>query len=250
MKKLIVIGVLCLFSFSAQAQNAASGKSRDSLIQKNHISAGPFPIAFGKIQIEYERAINKNMTVGLELGNKFSSGIFKVSGINTPLIITNDFNFKGIELQPEYRWYLQRTNRAYTGFYTGAYYRLRSYKDQINGIYASETAGNQRIDMAAKISSHTLGLELGYKLPIKSHFYVDFLIAGPGVSFNKIALENNNTHLAETFYNDVAAALKNKYEILNGISPNMKFNGNGNTTRSAKFELPAFNYGIKAGYSF
>ena len=64
------------------------------------------------------------MTVGLSAGAKFSSGIFKISGFDSDRIKTDDFSYKGIKFIPEYRWYLQKTERSYTGFYVGAYYKF------------------------------------------------------------------------------------------------------------------------------
>ncbi len=92
--------------------------------QKNQISINPANLAFGTFQVQYERGINKDMTVGLSAGAKFSSGIFKISGFDSDRIKTDDFSYKGIKFIPEYRWYLQKTERSYTGFYVGAYYKF------------------------------------------------------------------------------------------------------------------------------
>jgi hypothetical protein len=249
MKKSLIALIMLNVSCLAYSQNDSSMHIDD----KNSIGFSPFALAFGKLQVNYERGINKNMSLGLSVGAKFSSGVFKVSGLDNSKIATDDFNLKGIELLPEYRWYVQKdVKRSYTGFFVGAYYRLRSYKDEIQGIYYSSDVLNpeQKINMETKIQSHAVGLEVGYKLPIRDHLYIDFLIAGPGIGSNKVSLQNKGSELAEDFYKDLSSSLKEKYDFLNGITSDINFNKKSGTERKANITLPTFYYGIKVGYSF
>ena len=216
--------------------------------QKNHISFNPANLAFGTLQVQYERGINKDMTVGLSLGTKFSSGIFKISGFDSDRIKTDDFSYTGIKLIPEYRWYLQNTDKSYTGFYVGAYYKFQSYTDDIKGTYYSTSGETSPIDVKAKLVSNAFGLEAGYKLPIKKHFFIDFVIMGPGYSSNSLTITKNQP-LPLEFYKDAIKGLKNKYDFLGQIG-DKEFKHNGDNTSTVSFGLPAFRYGINLGYSF
>ncbi|PXW16331.1 MULTISPECIES: DUF3575 domain-containing protein [Chryseobacterium] len=219
--------------------------------QKNNVMFNPFSLAFGKIQVGYERPINSNMTLGLTIGAKMSSGVFKISGLNTNAIQTDDFNYKGIELQPEYRWYLQKNVKNYTGFFLGSYYRYRNYNNKLAIVYRPNSADDSKnYNLESGLISHTLGFEVGYKLPVYKNLFVDFIIAGPGVSFNKVTLDTSGVNIEDQFYTDLAAAIKEKYSFVNNLNPNLNFKKDGNSNRSSKIVLPAFNYGVKVGYSF
>ena len=188
------------------------------------------------------------MTVGLSAGAKFSSGIFKISGFDSDRIKTDDFSYKGIKFIPEYRWYLQKTERSYTGFYVGAYYKFQSYSDDVKGTYYSASGETSPIDVKAKLVSNAFGLEAGYKLPIKKHFFVDFVILGPGYSSNSLTITKNQP-LLPGFYKDAIKELKNKYDFLGQVG-DKEFKDNGDNSSTVNFGLPAFRYGINIGYSF
>lgn len=88
------------------------------------------------------------------------------------------------------------------------------------------------------------GLEVGYKLSVGKSFFLDFIIAGPGISFNTLELHEVNP-VSEAFYDDLTEALKD-FGVIDVIDPDFEINGNQKT----KVTLPAFRYGIKLGYSF
>ncbi len=89
--------------------------------QKNGITIDLFLPVFGTAQLQYERLITKNISLNLSVGYKFSSGVLKLKGIDRNAIKTDDFNFKGFKIIPEFRWYPQKNKVAGFGFYTGAY---------------------------------------------------------------------------------------------------------------------------------
>ena len=211
---------------------------------KNHISIDPFLPIFGTYQIQYERLLNDNMSLGVSLGFKTSSGIFEVSGIDGNRITTNDFNFKGIKLLPEFRWYLQNTAAGLFGFYVGTFTKYQNFKDDISGIYLDSNQMQNNIAINAKVRTFGFGLEVGYKLKIREHFYIDFLIAGPGITTNKIKLTEEQA-IPDEFYDDLSDALK-EYGFFEWLNPDFRINGNQDTD----IVLPAFRYGVKIGYTF
>ena len=183
------------------------------------------------------------MSLSLSVGIKTSSGIFKLKGLETDKVTTEDFNFKGIKIIPEYRWYLQ--NQGLSGFYTGAYFKYQDYTNDINGTYVDNTSENYIIDLEGKIKTIGVGSQLGYKLMVKKQFLIDFLTTGPGISFNTFELKENES-IPQGFYDDLSEAISN-YGIFDFIDSNFEIDAN---QKSETIMLPAFRYGIKIGYSF
>ena len=238
---LLVVALLTTHSMNSQL---ASGNDME---QKNHIMLNPFALIFGTVQVQYERALNDDTSLGLSVGAKTSSGIFDTPGLNTFNVVTNDLSFSGIQIAPEFRWYLQETQRSHTGFFLGAYYRYQNYKHDLIGTYTSSiTLEDTPLDIRTTVITNSVGLEVGYKLPIKKHFYIDFLIAGPGIGFNKVTIQDKQPLPLEFYAVDAALAIIEEYEALDALGTDIKFNEKGEAT----FTLPAFHYGIRIGYSF
>ena len=212
--------------------------------EKNHISMDPFLPIFGTFQFQYERGINEKMSIGLSTGLKLSSGVFNISGIDINRISTDEFNFKGIKILPEFRWYLQRSSNGLSGFYAGAYTKYQNFNDAITGVYTDNDQIDNDIEIDTKIRTLSAGLEIGYKLMIKRGFFIDFLIAGPGISTNKLRLEERKP-IPDEFYEDLSDALS-QYGFFEWLDADFRINGNQDTN----IVLPAFRYGIKLGYSF
>jgi hypothetical protein len=186
------------------------------------------------------------MSVGGSLGYKFSSGIFKVQGIQSPTLNTENIDFTGVKIMPEFRWYLNN-EQGINGFYIGSYYRFFSYGTNISGTYVNNETSTNLIDLDVAINSHAIGFEVGYKIMLfkKKAFYLDFLIAGPGVSFNKVKF-TENLEVADGFYSTLGQELS-KYSILESLDIN---DINIDKNKGFNITLPAFRYGIKIGYCF
>lgn len=237
----VVLSAALLMCCTGLAQTNISGIQNE---KKNHVSVDPFLPIFGTYQLQYERALGPNTTVGISVGIKTSSGIFEVSGIDVNRISTKDFNFNGIKLLPEFRWYIKKSPHGYFGFYTGAYAKYQNFKDGISGVYVDSNQQDNPILIDAKIRTIGLGVEVGYKLQVKKRFYIDFLIAGPGISFNKVQLQEVEP-VPEEFYDDLSDALA-EYGFFEWLNPDFRINGNQDTD----ITLPSFRYGVKLGYTF
>ncbi len=232
MQNKVLIAICFLVSGTTNAQ------------EKNYISIDPILPIFGTVQIQYERGISDKMSVGISVGLKTGSGIFKVSGINGDRISIDEFNFKGIKILPEFRWYTQKSRNRLSGFYVGAYAKYQNFTDEILGVYTDSNQMDSTIEIDANIVTFAGGLEIGYKLIIWERFFIDFLIAGPGVSINRIKLVEKQP-VPEEFYDDVSDALS-EYAVFDGLNLDFRINGNQDTN----IVLPALRYGIKLGYSF
>ncbi|AXT63022.1 DUF3575 domain-containing protein [Aquimarina sp. AD10] len=212
--------------------------------EKNHISIDPILPIFGTFQFQYERAISDKISVGVSFGVKTTSGVFRISGIDINRISTDDFNFKGVKILPEFRWYIQNTTKKLSGFYVGVYTKYQNFTDEILGVYTDNNGIDNAIEIDAKIITLSGGVEIGYKFMIRKRFFIDFLIAGPGISANKIKLIEKQP-IPESFYDDVSEVLS-EYELFDNLNLDFRINGNQDTD----IILPAFRWGIKLGYSF
>ncbi len=211
---------------------------------KNHISIDPLLPWAGTYQIQYEREVGHRFSVSLSTGYKFSSGNLDISSIDFDRFVTNEFDFKGIKLIPEFRWYFQKSHSGLMGFYAGAYFRFQKRKGDIAGIYTAVDNQASEILIDASLQTFNPGLEVGYKLNLNKRFFIDFIIAGPGLSFNTLEL-NEVTPVPQAFYDDLTDALK-RLGIVDLIDPDFEINGNQRT----ELRLIAFRYGIKIGYTF
>ena len=218
---------------------------------KNFIHFNPLGILVGNIDFSYERAIGKRSTVALGVSPKVGGGIVRISGLDSPTIRTNRFGFSGFHLTPEYRWYLDKQSPGFTGLYVGGYYRYKNIRDNKVGTYTSSNTGTTaEIDLDVDVISHTLGVELGYKIILGKQFYLDFLVAGPGWTFGKMEIKEN-LPLPPEFYVDAAIAIIENFDILDLLTDdNLDLEEDGSGGGTGGFGLPAFRYTLKIAYSF
>lgn len=242
MKTLSLLVFIFLLSLPIMAQGDMATKQ-----QKNQVGleVSDLPTAF--FSINYERVIGKHISVQLGLGFKSEEGLIKFSGIDSDRIKTNDIKYSGYKLIPEFKYYLhESTNGAMlSGFYFGAYLKFSDFGSDLEGTYIDSQDVSHFFKYKGDITVTSLGLLVGYKLPLSKHFNIDFLIAGPGSGSYNFKLKNIIPPPDE-FYDDLNEAL-NKYSILDLINADFKFNDN---RLRSKFSALSFRYGISVGYSF
>lgn len=243
MKQIFITLCLTMFSYVFSFSQDSSRPLEAIYQKKNHISIDPISPIFGSYQMQYEREIANHLSIGLNVGIKFSSGIIKVNGIDGNKVKTDEFNFTGYKLIPEIRWYLQKDQTGLMGFYAGAYFKYLNITDDIVGVYTDDNLENHDFQFGANIHNYGGGIELGYKLRIKKRFFIDFLITGPGISFYSYSL-NEVRPVPEAFYDELSKVLSD-YGILKHIDSTIDFKN-----QSGKITLPSYRYGIKIGYAF
>ena len=240
---LLLFFLLCSVSFS--------GLKAQEEVRRNFIQLTPLGILFGNIDLQYERGFGKAFSGSIAISPKVSGGIIRVRGLDSPTVITTDFEFTGFHITPEFRYYILQTDQRYTGLYTGVYYRFKKAKDDIVGVYNSETTGTSSpIDVDVDFFSHTFGVELGYKLPIGKRWFIDFLVAGPGYSVGDFDITENQP-LPPEFYDDIAAAIVDNYQALADWLRERNFDFEQRDKDAVgNFRLPAFRYAVKLSFSF
>lgn len=242
---IIVVSLISAFSITCvlHAQEAPHPKEDNSL-RKNHLSFDPILPLFDTWQLQYERPILPRVSVSLTAGYKFSSGILNTDEISIDDFQMEEFGVSGIKLITEVRWYWNRKDKGIFGFYSGAYYRYQGRAGDIAGDYTDTSGEVSPILIEADLRTSNWGLEIGYKMDLGKGFFVDFIIAGPGLTHNRLELTEVNP-VPQAFYDDINESLED-FGIPRLLGDNIEVSANQSTT----YTTIAFRYGIKIGYAF
>ena len=219
----------------------------DSLrpLHKNEIKFQLTDVLNGRYTVGYERAVGKHIGVALSIGNKTKDGLLKISGLDSDIFETEDLTYSGYRIVPEVKYYLNEHSQSMlSGFYFGAYVTFVDLKSEFKGTYMNEN-GDFPFQYDVKINTNSVGLMIGYKLPIAKRFYIDFMIAGPGAGNYKIKFKEV-VAAPEEFWFDLNDELE-LISILDLINADFDFSAN---KTSDSIILPSFRYGITLGYSF
>jgi hypothetical protein len=242
MKNLSLIVLICFLSLPAFGQD-----ENDKKIEKNQVNFYASDIINGFYTLSYERVVGKHTSVNLGLGFKTEEGLIAFSGIDRAQLKTNDLTYSGFKIVPEFRYYLDESinGAMLSGFYFGAYLKYSNFNSDLFGTFINSE--NELFDIAydADIDVMSVGLMVGYKLPLGKHFFVDFLIAGPGTGSYKFKLKNRIPPPDE-FYDVLNQALED-YSFLDFINSDFEFNDN---KLRSNFTVLSFRYGISIGYAF
>ena len=179
---LIILTVLMQYA-SGHATDSTKVSARDSFPRKNEISWVFTEAIDGGLLLRYERKLGRNISAALSLGLKGEEGIIHLSGIDNENLKTSDITYSGYKIVPEVRYYLDRTQRyELDGFYFGLYTKFTQYRSDLFGTYINDEGSEYKIDIDARLNLVTMGLGVGYKLPIGERWNMDFMIAGPGAA--------------------------------------------------------------------
>jgi len=241
MKKHIFTAFLFLICFTY-----LSAAEKDSVSYKNEVGIVLTDLIDGSLQFTYERVTGKHFTVKLGTAYKGKNGLVRLSGLDGDHIKTSDLTYAGLKITPEVRYYVKKTQlNKLDGFYFGAYLKYSGFQSDIYGSYISSSNNSYTLDFDTKLRITTLGLMVGYKLPLSKRFNLDFLIAGPGQSWHSYSLKSR-TIVPDEFYDDLNAALQ-KYSLYDLLNSDFHFS---NKNRSTKFGMPTFRYAMTLCFKF
>lgn len=242
---IILIQVIALGAF-ANEQDSIPEKGITEKVYINEARWMISDLVDGVMQLGYERKFGENISLAVNFGLKNENGLIRMSGIETPSIVTSDITYSGFKIIPEFRYYFKKTQQyQLDGFYVGAYTKYSKFGSNLYGSYFNDEGTEYRIDADLNISIVSLGLMVGYKLPISKRFNVDFLIAAPGGSNHRYSLDNNVT-LPDEFYEDVVEALES-YSFFDYLKSDFRWEVK---KRRTEFFFPMFRYGISISYRF
>ncbi len=242
MKKILLLLAILIGQFSFGQNDDTDTKKR-----ANEVGIEFLGLIDGQTLITYERSFGQHFTGLIGAGPKSKEGLINISGIDGPTIQTGDLFYSGFKILLEGRYYIQEHEygRA-TGFYVGLYTKFSNYDSDLIGTYTNSDDEVFTLNFDAEINVTSVGLMVGYKLPLSKRFAIDFLIAGPGAGSYKFGIQNKSDDLPEEFFDDLSEALENT-SLLDLIDADFEFNRN---KQDSKFTTVSFRYGISLKYSF
>lgn len=203
---LLIAFVLATFSIHAQTNSSATDTSiimnstesrtsenvlpvnnKDQIPPLNLIKLNLTGILLKNYSLQYERVLNKKISVALqyrmmpETGIPFKSSILKVVGDDDPDTkkIIEDFRMSNYAITPEVRFYLSRKGYG-RGFYIAPFYRYASFtSNDLNVFYTDDNNVEQSIKMSGKLTSNTGGILIGVQKDLGKHVVLDMSFFGP-----------------------------------------------------------------------
>ncbi len=242
MKKIILILAILIGQFSFGQDDDTDTKKR-----ANEVGIEFLGIIDGQTLITYERSFGKHFTGLIGAGPKAKEGLVNISGLDGPTIKTDDLTYSGFKVILEGRYYIKEHDygRA-TGFYVGLYTKFSDYQSDLIGTYTNSADEVFNVNFDAELNVTSVGLMVGYKLPIGKRFAIDFLISGPGSGSYKFSITNKSDDLPQEFYDDLNEALENT-SLLDLINSDFDFSRN---SRDSRFTTVSFRYAISLKYNF
>lgn len=238
---LLILFLVSTTTFSQEVESQPEQKT-----VKNEISFEVLQLINGVYQLSYERHIWNNFSGALAIGYKGKEGIIKLSGIDTDQIKTGGVYYSGYQIAPEIRYYIKNTStNNLNGFYLGLYLKYSDYKSSLSGTYIDDEGVNFDLEFDMELDITSVGLMIGYKLPITKRLNIDFIIAGPGSGKYNFSIKNKKD-LPDEFYEDLNQALE-EYDLLDILNSDFRFS---NINSKSDFSAFSFRYGIAVGYTF
>jgi len=215
--------------------------------RRNEVSLEFLGLIDGRFVPAYERSFGKHWSAKIGAGPKSREGLINLSGLDGEKIKTGDLNYSGFIVYGEGRYYVNEfLNGRAVGFYLGLYLKYAGYQTDISGTYTNSANEDFNFLFDTSIGVRSVGFMIGYKLPIKKRFAIDFIIAGPGTANYSFDFQNKSDPLPEEFFDDLNAALE-KYNLLDLINADFDF---GLRNRRSIFNTVNFRYSISFTFNF
>jgi hypothetical protein len=229
-------------------------KKRISLepYHRNVIKINPTPMLIWgdvkNITLGYERLINNNMSVSIQLGYLRVPKLADDTILN--LVAITERSRDGVNIALDYRYYPGARNRrpAPDGLYLGAYlsyYAIR-FKNQMDVLHTTVDQGgafNARLDVV------NLGFELGYQFVFWKRFTLDLLLFGPSLTYyhGHLQIEGNlDKEQIQKIDEEFVDKLLNRFPALGNL-----FNSETLTFTGSKTSFGAlFRYSVQLGFHF
>lgn len=230
------------------------GRKRSTLTpyHRNVIKINPTPmLIWGNVRnlsISYERLINNNMSLSLQLGYLKMPKLTDDTIIG--LVAISERSRDGVNIAFDYRYYPGARNRrpAPDGLYIGAYtsyygIRFKNNMDILNTTVDQGGALNGRIDVV------NLGIELGYQFIFWKRVSLDLLLFGPSFTYMHGDLEINSNLDKEQIENidqEIVDKLLERFPLLGDLFNSETLRFTGSKTSFGAF----FRYSIQLGFHF
>jgi len=234
MKLAFIISFLFVFSLTAQKKNSEVGWMFTDLLVD------------GNLYFSYERAINESWSWQINGGYKLPAGLVNISGIDAEQLQTSDINYTGFKITPSVKYYINSVRPDHMdGFYVGGYTKYGRYHTDIGATFIDSSDQSYSLNFNTNMNLYSLGIMIGYKLPVSDRLAIDFLFLGFGKGWYSFNVKSE-TSVPDEFYDYLNDQL-DKITLLDLINSDFSFSEIN--TRSSFFGSAA-RYGITLTYAF
>ena len=249
----IILSIVCLQAFS-QADTPDSTKKRifPEPYHRNVIKFNPTPmLLLGEVRnitFSYERVLNKNQSVVVQMGYLLFPRITSDTIAN--LVALTGKSKQGVNLSFDYRYYPVARNRrpAPDGVYIGAYvsYYGFQFSNDLDFIHSSVV---QNGEITGNLNFVNVGFSLGYQFVFWKRLTLDLLLFGPSFSMYhrdlQIKGDINEEEMTE-IQKELADKLANKYPALREIFSEESLTLTGSHSNFGT----GFRYSFQIGFHF
>ena len=243
----IILASSLFFASTLLAQDSLAHSNRKNTIRWNPtpmVLIGPKSIVFG-----YERVINPNQTISINIGSLVKSPFTNKYGEEVHLL--QEHNTGGFLTSLDYRFYFKNRNKrlAPDGVYWGPYFSY--YKLWFKGSSSILENGVtvNTINFDTKLEMINIGVQIGYQFVIKDRFTIDMILVGPSYSYYKANMKFD----AEVDLDEDSEFYKKMQDLLENMAPGLStVLENKELTSSGKlgFSYYGFRYLVQFGYRF
>jgi len=164
----------------------APSNSKSSVQKMNIVKVNLMAIALKNYSFQYERVINKRISVALGLRTMpsttlpFKSAFNNIAGSDDPQVsqTINDLKIGNFAITPEVRFYLGKKGFG-RGFYIAPYYRFAKFTSSELPIeYATSPTTTNTVKLKGDVATHTGGLMFGAQWALGKYISLDWWILG------------------------------------------------------------------------
>ena len=226
MKKIFFLLTLLLaplvYAQQSDTLEPAQEQKTDSLsleyqAKKNIVKLSLTSLAFRNIHLQYERVLNKRISVSLSFSTIFEGEIPLLGSVENTIDDAESFEqIKDISLSyysvtPEVRFYLGKKGFG-KGFYLAPFYRNSKLTlDGVSFEYENDAGGTSTIKANGSISGNTVGLLIGSQFNLGKSVVLDWWIVGPHYGSGSGSLNGRNS---QPFSSDERNALQEELNDL------------------------------------
>ena len=217
---------------------------------QNFVKVNLTAIALNNYSLQYERALNRKISVALSYrimpmsSIPFKATIMKMLTADDKTKQTiNDARLSNTAITPEFRFYPGRKGYGH-GFYIAPFYRFATFKaSNIDIFYTDNSGNNNSVKLSGKLTSNTGGILFGIQHLFGRHIVLDMQLLGPHFGS---AVGNFSGTAVEPLTKDEQGQMTNSLSNLNIPLINTSTNVNANT---ASLHAKGSWGGIRAGLS-
>lgn len=171
-----------MFAFFTFALPAVRAQEHPNMVKLNLL-----PLAVGNISIEYERHINKGISLNGTASFLPKSGLpFKSiweSASDDAYNILAGAKLGAFSMAPEVRFYLGNKD-PFKGFYIAPFIKYSNYT--FNTVLSIDRPNYQKeVPLSGSLNALTAGVAIGSQWHLGKNIYLDWRIIGPNYGFNK-----------------------------------------------------------------